>query len=64
VAYNIGEPLIKLNKGPYRERYDESRERFLELHPDASKLHCHRHGMLLMTKLLLKCLWHAWREYA
>lgn len=46
--------------GPYRARYDESKAAIKEKHPDYSDLRCHRHGMLLATKLLLKNLWIEW----
>ncbi len=47
--------------GPYRLRYDETKVLFKQNHPDYSPLRCHRHGMLLATKLLLKNLWIEWR---
>lgn len=48
--------------GPYRLRYDEAKSRAKEVHPDWTPQHCHRHGMLLATKLLLKNLWIEWRR--
>lgn len=46
--------------GPYRARYDAAKRTIAEAHPDYSKLRCHRHGMLLATKLLLRNLWREW----
>ena len=46
--------------GPYRARYDAAKVKIKESHPDYSDLRCHRHGMLLATKLLLKNLWCVW----
>lgn len=62
VAYLIGENMVRQNRGPYRQRYDEAKARFKEVHPDASAGHCHNHGMLLATKLLLKNLWIEWHR--
>ena len=60
IAYLIGDGIVKQNKSVYRARYDETKARIKELHPDYSDLRCHRHGMLLATKLLLKNLWMTW----
>lgn len=49
--------------GPYRQRYDETKARFKETHPDESDLHAHRHGMLLATKRLLRELWIEWWKH-
>lgn len=49
--------------GPYRLRYDETKVRAKEVHPDWSDLRCHRHAMLLATKLLLKNLWIEWNNH-
>lgn len=48
--------------GPYRKRYDEAKTAFKANHPDYSDLRCHRHAMLLATKLLLKNLWIEWNK--
>lgn len=71
IAYNVGEPLMKLNHSEYRHRYDEAKLAMLKAHPDRHKKnkpdepngHCHNHAMLLMTKLLVKNLWIAWRQF-
>jgi hypothetical protein len=76
IAFLIGEGLVKQNGGggadgpqgeiekaavgPYRLRYDETKAKVQREHPDYPKLRCHRHGMLLATKLLLKNLWIDW----
>lgn len=56
------EPSVWLWKGPYRLRYEESRAKVAAAHPDYPKLRCHRHGMLLAAKLLLKNLWIEWKR--
>ena len=61
IAYLIGDCLIKANKSIYRARYDEAKATIAAAHPDYQPMRCHRHGMLLATKLLLKNLWVAWR---
>ena len=51
--------------GPYRKEYEEARAALKLLHPndpDYPDLRCHRHGMLLATKLFLANLWCVWRE--
>lgn len=48
--------------GPYRALYDHEKVDFLKKYPEAPKLRCHRHGMLMATKLLLRNLWLAWNE--
>lgn len=65
IAYVIGENLLKQNgEGPYRTRYNESKERSMENHPEYGPKpgRHHNHGMLLMTKLLLKNLWIEWNR--
>jgi hypothetical protein len=47
--------------GLYRARYLETKGAIKQTHPDFSDMRCHRHGMLLCTKLLLKKLWQAWQ---
>lgn len=50
-----------VNAGPYRRRYDEVKAAKLALQSDEwPKLRCHRHAMLLATKLLFRELWCAW----
>lgn len=63
IAYLIGEGLIKQNaSGPYRARYDFTKDLFQKSHPDYPKQRCHRHGMLLATKMLLRDLWIEWHQ--
>lgn len=49
--------------GPYRARYDAAKAAIQAAHPEYKKLRCHRHGMLLATKMLLKMLWRAWNQH-
>ena len=70
VSYLIGEGLMKQNKGPYRQRFEEAKQRYLDTHESPiSKTtgeprtgRAHLHGMLLATKLLLKNLWIEWNK--
>lgn len=48
--------------GPYRRRYDQAKAKAHASHPDWSDLRCHRHGMLLATKMLLRDLWVQWNK--
>lgn len=49
--------------GPYRARYLEAKATFKSGHPEYSDLRCHRHGLLLAAKLLLKNLWIEWNGH-
>jgi len=60
LAYLIGDGIVKLNKSIYRKRYDDTKASIKLRHPEYTDLRCHRHGMLLATKLLLKNLWIQW----
>lgn len=70
IAFVVGECLIRKNfydgerdrPGPYVTRYNEAKQIYLSKHPDSTKMHAHKHGMLLATKLLLKNLWIEWHE--
>jgi hypothetical protein len=65
IAFLIGEGIVKQNgSGPYRARYDATKVMALEKHADWKPLRCHRHAMLLATKMLLKQLWIDWRRRA
>lgn len=74
IAYRLGECLLRQNgprkdddgeivkeAGPYYLRYLESRKKLKEDHPDYPDGRCHRHGMLLSTKLCLRELWNTWQ---
>lgn len=64
IAYLIGEGIVKQNgAGPYRSRYDQAKAAAVESHHDWKPLRCHRHAMLLATKLLLKNLWLEWNNH-
>lgn len=61
IAYLIGDGIVKQNgNGPYRKRYNEEKSRAHQQHPKWSDQRCHRHAMLLATKMLLKRLWEQW----
>lgn len=62
ISFLIGENVVKQNKSIYRERYETTKAECQKRHPDYSKLRCHRHAMLLATKLLLKNLWLTWNK--
>jgi len=47
--------------GPSRLRYDQTKAAKMALEDDEwPKIRCHRHGMLLAVKLLLRELWKTW----
>lgn len=56
----VATELLHVTPGPYRLRYDLAKAACAAVHPDYPKLRCHRHAMLLATKLLLKNLWKTW----
>lgn len=60
VVWNLGECIIKNNKGVYRQRYDDAKAQAAVSHPDWPAAHCHNHGRLLAAKLYLKDAWKAW----
>jgi len=61
IAYLIGEGIVKQNgDGPYRRRYDFVKTKAAAEHDDWKPLRCHRHAMLLATKMLLRELWIEW----
>lgn len=64
VCYVVSECLLKGNgsDGRYRQRYDQAKERFAAAHPDEKPIHCHKHAMLLMVKMLVRDLWVVWNK--
>ena len=62
ISYLFGENLMRGNKSIYRKKYEESKLDFRTRHPDATDQNCHRHGMLLACKLLLKNIWREWNK--
>lgn len=60
ISFLFGENIVKQNHGEYRSRYDYKKKEIKGIYPDYSDLRCHRHGMLVATKLLLKNLWVVW----
>lgn len=64
ICYVFGENLVKQNHSCYRARYDEAKADATAKHPDWKPLRCHRHAMLLATKLLLKRCWKRWHGQA
>lgn len=57
----IGECLIKLNDGIYRQSYDERKAYELARDPEMKPIHAHKRAMRFMEKRLLRDLWRAWR---
>ncbi|TXI11657.1 MAG: hypothetical protein E6Q76_02165 [Rhizobium sp.] len=60
VMYVISESLIKQNKSIYRARYDAAKAAAATAHAGWSPMRCHKHAMLLATKLIVRELWRAW----
>lgn len=60
----ISEPLFRAQSvaaGPYRAAYDRRRELTATTHADWTKAHSHMDGLRVMTKLMIRDLWNAWR---
>lgn len=60
IMYSIADPLIKLNKGEFRQAYDDRRQRTKQTHPDWSKMQSHLDGIRILEKHLLKRIWQKW----
>jgi hypothetical protein len=60
IAFLIGDLIVKQNKDIYRKRYDDAKAAAKKAHTDWPDNRCHRHAMLLATKLFLKNLWIEW----
>lgn len=61
----ISEPLFRAQsvaQGPYRAVYDRRREHTASGHSDWTKAHSHMDGLRVMTKIVLRDLWAAWRS--
>jgi transposase len=59
VMYIVADNLIKLNKGIYRQLYDERKRYESEHHPELTKKHIDLRARRYMTKRLLRDLWSA-----
>lgn len=64
ITYVVSECLLKGNgkEGRYRQRYDNAKATFAAKHPDEKPIHCHKHAMLLMVKMLVRDLWVVWNK--
>jgi hypothetical protein len=61
----VSEPLFRhqsMSAGPYRAIYDRRRAATAIAHDDWSKGHSHADGLRIMTKLLIRDLWNAYRR--
>lgn len=59
--YLIGSSFLKSNS-PYRDIYDQAKEKYQQKHPDWTKLHIHHAAMGDMLKIFLSHLWETWRQ--
>ncbi len=64
VMFIVADNLVKLNKGIYRELYDERKAYELAQHPEFSKKHIDLRARRYMAKRLLRDLWVEWRRQA
>jgi len=62
IMWVVGDVLIKCNRGPYRQLYDERKAYEADRNPEMSKMHCHRRAQRYMEKRLLRDLWVAWKR--
>jgi hypothetical protein len=60
IVHLIGIQLLR--KGPYREIYENAREKYEEKHTDWTKGHHHMAALRKVKKLFLAHLWEVWRE--
>jgi hypothetical protein len=59
----LSQNMVMNNDGAYRKRYEESKAAKLALESDEwPKIRCHRHGILLALKRLIRDLWRKWRD--
>ena len=65
ILHNLGECLMKRNKGDYKKLYDERKA--LETEKLAGektvKMHAHKRALRYMEKRFLTDLWRAWRDH-
>lgn len=63
IAFVVSECLLKGNgEGQYRSRYNQAKTLFAAKHPEEKPIHCHKHAMLLMVKMLIRDLWVVWNK--
>lgn len=62
VCYQIGESIVKLNRGRYREAYDVKKAYYEAERLDWTQAHRHNAAMRYAVKELLKDMWCAWRD--
>lgn len=60
-CFQVAESFMRSNS-PYRQVYDDAREKYDREHPDWVKLRRHRAALRKMIKVWLVHLWEAWRE--
>jgi len=60
--YLVGDQFIKQNTHPYREIYDEEKERQATLHPDMAKHVIDKRGRRKAVKIFAQHLWLKWRQ--
>lgn len=62
LMHQIGESIVKVNRGPYRARYDSAKLKYETTHPDWTPMHRHMAAMREAEKELLKDMWLEWRR--
>lgn len=62
LSLQIGESVVRVNRGPYRAHYDRKKAEYVRDRPDWSDLHRHRAAVRYLVKMLLRDMWREWRK--
>lgn len=62
LCHQLGESIVKVGRGPYREAYVRKKAEYAADRPDWTQAHRHKAAMRYAVKLLLKELWLEWRR--
>lgn len=61
LCHQIGDSIVKTNRGPYREAYDRKKADYEQNRPDWTQAHRHEAAKRYAVKELLKGMWLEWR---
>lgn len=64
LCHQLGEAIVKVGRGPYREAYSLKKAEYEVNHADWTPLHRHNAAMRYAVKMLLKEMWKEWRRAA
>jgi hypothetical protein len=62
IMYVCAKSLMMQNDGIFRDRYDQSKAKAKELHPDWKPCHLDAHALLCTAKCFIKHLWCQWNN--